>query len=586
MFMGAFLLQLFLFFRGDLGSSSPRRTIGSLSLPSSLPSSLPCIVPRKAAIYRKAKAEPAAVAPPAAVKEKETVQVPPPVPVDLNKWDGPQVMAKEDAHFLPTGGELPLTTLRQYGRGFVCFDNVYVFNGTLRLALPPLGPPSALPLRNPQDVPFDDWTIREYLKMDGIDVGLAEMNAIEEAALRSAPLPTITSAQTFIEWPGQRFLAHFGHFVEAIAGAITLEALDSAPTPEVVLCCGCHYEPGLPYNRYESFLGSSRLNALAVAALWRGAPLLLCADVASPPPASNDAPSAWRGWPASPLDPPVKTPGLPWALHVARTCVTDRRSAHRAQTTQMANNFNAQLVSLATDEVQEVMDSVIADLRTSPLVTDAFANVTVLDEFGVDVGAALAVPRSVGPLVTVVKRTNRRSFNETSFLGLHERACVHSPRRCVAVKLESLSGPQQLLLLAETDILIGAQGNGLSHLLWERRGSALFEFFPHWGEDGEYEGKKQGLGWTNDWPFLTRLKGMTYRAADNLLGPANPVNHSPQDLSHQLNKGNLFLNFSAALENELNGLFTAWEATRDDLKAGKHVSMRQRWHYNYKGEWV
>ena len=35
------------------------------------------------------------------------------------------------------------------------------------------------------------------------------------------------------------YLSHFGHFVEAVASALLLEAVDALPMPHAVLCCGC-----------------------------------------------------------------------------------------------------------------------------------------------------------------------------------------------------------------------------------------------------------------------------------------------------------------------------------------------------------
>ena len=171
--------------------------------------------------------------------------------------------------------------------------------------------------------------------------------------------------------------------------------------------------------------------------------------------------------------------------------------------------------------------------------------------------------------------------------------------------MELLSPRQQLRLAAETDVLIGVQGNGLSHLLWQKRGSAVFEIFPHvsaaarrssfaasdrarsaraspyqrpshrcspqFNHDGV-----EGTGWTNDWPMLTRLKGSVYRAVDSLKGRANPVVHNIADLAHQLHVGNLVLNMTA-IAAELDETVAKWRWVRDELAAGRGVDMTKHW---------
>lgn len=86
----------------------------------------------------------------------------------------------------------------------------------------------------------------------------------------------------------------------------------------------------------------------------------------------------------------------------------------------------------------------------------------------------------------------------------------------------------------------------------------------------------KGTGWTNDSPFMSRLKGAIYRAMDSEEGRENPVGHNIADLSHQLHIGNLKINMTAA-EFELDDLVAKWRWVRAELDAGHAVDMTRHW---------
>ena len=344
-------------------SQLPPRSLLARALAPAPSSGLPPAAPDPAPIAaapprRPLRKENPSKAPPAP-PSPEAAPPPPPPPRSQyaewlgSPWGGPQ-LPRSDRLARHIGAPLPETKMLHYGRGFACFENAYVFNGTLRL-LASANPAPRAP-GNPLDRAIDEWTLEDWMEVDGSRSGASFLSASDAELLSAggaASIPSLDSAITMLEWPRQRFLAHFGHFVEGIAGSLTLEALDGLPPPQAVLCCGCHFEEGLPFDRYESFLGSNRLNALVVAALWEGAPLVLCSELAGAAPPQD----RWPGFPATPLDPPVRGPDVPWALHVARTCLTDRRSAHEERGTKIVNNFNSQLVALASDEVQVAIDA-------------------------------------------------------------------------------------------------------------------------------------------------------------------------------------------------------------------------------------
>jgi hypothetical protein len=66
------------------------------------------------------------------------------------------------------------------------------------------------------------------------------------------------------EWRKNQYLAHSGHFVEAVASALYLEAATGLPPAEVVMCSGCDAD-----RRYseDGIVGENGLNSLVVAAI-------------------------------------------------------------------------------------------------------------------------------------------------------------------------------------------------------------------------------------------------------------------------------------------------------------------------------
>jgi len=469
---------------------------------------------------------------------------------------------------------LPATTFEETARGFTCLRNVYVHKGALRVHVGK-GPNAAK----------TSAAIKAYLALDGEPAGVRELTVAEHAELTAHAPPTIPSAIIHNEWPIVRrpeskddedvYLSHFGHFVEAVASALLLEAVDDLPLPEAVLCCRCG----------PSFNGERGLNMFVTAALYNGAPLIRCKEingaqgVADPP----------LPFPAESLPAPLRPPPAaerPWALHIARACMVDRNIAHRVPFTSKANNINALLVPLATDEVQQRMDAALARLRASPMLAppEIFPP-EYSDFFDKPIAATLAEPRGhLDPLVTIIfrKSPQRRSIELRSFTEFAASVEEITPNMLV-VQAEKLSAPQQIKLFSATDILISTQGNGLAHLLWTPLGSAVFEIFPHFRHIESPTEIQEGTGWTNDWPYLTRFKGNIYRSVDSALGPKDPMKMTISDLAHQLHVSDLVLNQEKLLE-EYKSMVETWKEVRAAVDKKQHVSMRSKWHPLYVAE--
>ena len=400
-----------------------------------------------------------------------------------------------------TGGScvsapLQPTVYKPVSRGFVCFENLYLLSGRVKVLLPPQPSPDLL----------------AFLAGDARESQISALTAEEEEALAgSGPLPSISSAHVMFEWTMNLFLRHHFHFAELMASHLFMEAATELPPAELVLICG-HIA-----QRYDDGLnGQNGLNALVAAAAWAGAPLARCEEVNGSSALSSDGaslispasmPPSWEwtradlnrvgdsqraGVPLEPLSPPridwcARTPGamprgrLPWALHVKRACTSDRKAAHRDPQTSVQNNVNAGLVAQVNSNVQERIDAALsAHLRSSELVAGAEFAADVKDITGVGIAEMLARPAVVGePLIVAIQRSNRRSIADASFTELVALLRAKYSSRVLAVRMELLSPRQQLRLASIADIFVAAHGMGLCNLLWQRRGSGVLEIFPH-----------------------------------------------------------------------------------------------------------
>jgi len=92
---------------------------------------------------------------------------------------------------------------------------------------------------------------------------------------------------------------------------------------------------------------------------------------------------------------------------------------------------------------------------------------------------AHAVPAANRINVTVVHRQGKRAIDPWSLNRLLSHLANHSHYSVRVARLESMSLTQQIVLMSQTGILIGAHGLGLVHVLWIQQWPKLMvEIFP------------------------------------------------------------------------------------------------------------
>jgi hypothetical protein len=461
---------------------------------------------------------------------------------------------------------LPETSVHAVALGFTCFDNLYLYQGRPHVYLKIDG-------TNSIDISLADFVkSSEFMFREGL---ISELTSENVATMtRDGPIPTLYSAQILIDDSNRPSLTNFKYFTEGLASSIFLEAFTHLPPAEAVICLYCDKN----VNKKDS------INEILTSALFNNAPLLRGEDFNETTTTTTTTIESLTKWnskewcstkPTSPL-PMGKVPLQ--SLHIARACMSDRKTSHKSKLSFEQNNINAQLVLIITSSLQRDMDIILKRLQTSSLLQkNDMISSTLKDTLGISIKDILDIPSSIeNPLILILKHV---TFNEDSYDTIVQLAYTYSTR-ILLVSLDLLTLTQQLYLLTKVDILISPHSIELSHLLWTKRGSGVLEIFPHWSST-DSSGIKEGSSWSNDFNFLTQLKGNIYRAIDSKLGSQIPINHPILDMPHQLIVENIKLN-TTAVEKELDSLVMKWKWIKSEEKLGKVVDMTRHWHPEWK----
>jgi hypothetical protein len=407
-------------------------------------------------------------------------------------------------------------------RGFVCWENLYIFNGSA-FAIP----------GDDGDTEFWSGKNIEMLEfMDGEDARdryrWADPDTV--AAMNDAEVEEGAAGLLMF----CRMVGHMSHFFEVLAGWTMLQNWFDMPR-------ATHMVAGLvPFTGPDSWRGIGGglgMNFLPVAAMnpgLRGSALW-----------DWTAAGAGTGGGGNSTTHPARM------LHLRRACAVDRDAAHRHSLARAHNNINAPSMPFRKPEFTSRL---VTRMKSFPLIRHA--SLDFADLYGQNVAEAVSRPSSDGPLVVVVQRNaHRRRFNEQSFDELVAYVKRSSgSKRVVAVAFEPMAGPAQLKLALHTDIMIGAHGTGMYHLLWMPLPGSVFLIFPH-------------TGWENGESFLSRARGLSYSPFDAVTGPQNPVNHGVADLAHQLHTSNITVNMALA-EPALDRMFARYRELRTAVDRG------------------
>lgn len=490
---------------------------------------------------------------------------------------------------------LPPTQVHQLGRGFTCFDNLYGYNGHLWAHVDPSENDGSTSTYGSQ------WTripAAQYMRSDGVLSSIEAMSPSTAQYLwadKGSRIESVGPVVVMNEWkPPDKveptyFSAHYGHFIEQVMSALTLQANAASPvraglsggssgnTPlgpksgyKLAVCCRCHTEKyageGQPLNRWVT------------ENLW-GAPLKHC----------NDLPSV-STWGEGELTDRMQAGKKVW--HFPQACMVDRYVAHRDWHTDAVNNCNALLMRTGSPQVQMAIEAQIQQFRNSAFIQEAKVvngeGAALKDELGQDIGTVMKMKSAEhGPLVVIVKRMGVRNFEGSSFdrmvAFIKEQ---HSPKRTLVVRWELLPGPVQLALASYTDVMVGMQGNGLSHLFWMPMGAAVLEFYPHYrGYHGGEKVASDGTVWTNDWPYMTRLKGLIYRAIDCSEGEQSPVGHPIADMWGVMSIRDSVINIEQ-VKPVVNDIFAKWKQVQEQVrsKGWDDIDMRRVWNPRWTPE--
>ncbi|MCH9634651.1 MAG: hypothetical protein S4CHLAM7_14040 [Chlamydiae bacterium] len=117
------------------------------------------------------------------------------------------------------------------------------------------------------------------------------------------------------------------------------------------------------------------------------------------------------------------------------------------------------------------------------------------------------------PTITYIRRKNRRYLDpdfEKVFLSTLEKKFPN--HKIQPVWFEKLTFAQQLQIIRNSDILIGAHGNGLTHSYFLPDNSLVLELFP----DGAF---------AMDYQLISEFSGHNYYAIDSKLGIVSTAGH-------------------------------------------------------------
>ncbi|KAF9477284.1 hypothetical protein BDN70DRAFT_862117 [Pholiota conissans] len=348
----------------------------------------------------------------------------------------------EDADLAPTT-EITETTLPvgQDPPGFVIFDRLYTWNGTLYAVT-----------SNPEAFPELPYIISQGIPVGhGIDTTPTpfDMQIIspESAKQFLGEHAVVISGMSFVLWDPKQFMTHYYHWWgEIILGAMRsysrLALLPGVKTP-------------LPEPRRF-------ILANAVDNTWRDR-------------AGVDGPLMRAAWPDAAIERSdfwTDLIKLNQTFVFERAMVISRASAHRSPFGKVWSKM-----------IGSTMNVTVPDDFWKPLqqrvVENVVGYVPVMDQDGV----INSEPTSDAPVLTYISRQHggRRLTNESHDGLMDSLLQLEAEGICevVVVHMEDLTFSRQLEVASRTTIMLAVHGNGLTHQLWMPSGprSTVIEIF-------------------------------------------------------------------------------------------------------------
>jgi hypothetical protein len=152
-------------------------------------------------------------------------------------------------------------------------------------------------------------------------------------------------------------------FIESLASSIFLEAFTHLPPAEAVICLYCDKN----VNKKDS------INEMLTSALFNNAPLIRGEEFNATTTTTETTTtiSSWnpKEWCTKSTTSPLPMGKVPLqGVHIARACMSDRKTSHKSKLSYEQNNINAQLVLIVTSSLQRDMDVIVKRLQTSSLL--------------------------------------------------------------------------------------------------------------------------------------------------------------------------------------------------------------------------
>jgi hypothetical protein len=265
------------------------------------------------------------------------------------------------------------------------------------------------------------------------------------------------------------FLTHYFHFLEHLMGVWQFGGAERAYDVKRIIFCS-------QKDTKQKFFwkGVNQINEKLIRSLFPNAQVFTLAEL--------------KNW-------------NPVNIYCDRVLISSRPTAYKIPACAMINK-------MLGASWQDITPSNIEKLRQ-----------TIFDSLHVT-----SLPKTQMPRITYIMRHPPRTLSAQLENTLIQEIKNKTGIKVRKVNFAALSFEKQLDVVANTDILIGVHGNGLSHIVFLPPSATVFEIFPP-------------TGFTWDYALLAKIRGLNYygQVATGWITSAEDPHHSPLTCHGNLN---------------------------------------------------